>query len=88
VCLVVGRDEVEVGADHRVDPLAVVAGRVERGLHEVGEGAEMAVQEGDVQLPLRGEVLIQDGLADLGRLGDLIHGSAVVAVGREDLERG
>ncbi|GAB5079277.1 hypothetical protein ARTHROSP310_24200 [Arthrobacter sp. AD-310] len=43
----------------------------------------MAFQQGEIQLPLGREVLVQDRLADMGGFGDFVHGGAVVAVGDE-----
>ncbi|GAA1783001.1 hypothetical protein GCM10009712_32840 [Pseudarthrobacter sulfonivorans] len=45
----------------------------------------MGVQQGKVELTLGREVLVQHGLAHMGRFGDLIHGGAVVTVGDKDL---
>jgi hypothetical protein len=47
----------------------------------------MAFEQGQVQLTLRREVLVKHRLADVGGLGDLVHGGAVVAVGHKNFLR-
>ena len=44
-----------------------------------------ACQHREVQLELRREVLIQNGFADAGAVGDLVHARGVVAAVDEDL---
>ena len=52
------------------------------------ELVDAGVEEGQVEVELAGEVLVEDGLGDAGMLGDLIHRGGVVAGGGEDLEGG
>jgi len=46
------------------------------------------VEEGEVEVQLAREVLVQHRLADAGPLGDVVHGGRVVALRDEDLLRG
>ncbi|GHJ31200.1 hypothetical protein TPA0910_56330 [Streptomyces hygroscopicus subsp. sporocinereus] len=45
----------------------------------------MLVEQGQVQLELAREVLVEHRLADSGALGDVVHRGRVVALGDEDL---
>ncbi|GAB2492984.1 hypothetical protein GCM10026982_17110 [Nocardiopsis aegyptia] len=45
----------------------------------------MLLQKGEVELQLAWKVLVQDGLADPGAVGDLVHRGRVVTAGDEDL---
>jgi len=70
-------DEVEVHLEGSPDPFAV-PGRRGQGLTDLLlEGSGVGVEEGDVQLLLGVEVVVEDGLGDAGLLGHLIHGDAV-----------
>lgn len=48
----------------------------------------MLVEQGEVELQLAGEVLVENGLADSRALRDVVHRRGVVALGDEDLLRG
>src|SRR5260370_5766358 len=78
---------LEVGAERGGHPLLVVGGRAERVADGVHQFVHALVEQGQVQVELAGEVLVQDGFADAGPLGDLIHGGGVVPLRYEDLER-
>ena len=45
------------------------------------------VDQGEVQVLLRVEVLVEHGFGDAGDLGHVVHRGAVVAVAGEDLDR-
>ena len=77
--------ELEVRGDGRGDPLLVVAGRGQRLAHERHELAGVLVQQGEVEVELAREVLVQNGFGHPGPLGDLVHGRGVVARPDEDL---
>src|SRR5215218_7559624 len=76
-------DEVDVGSEPAPQPLLVALGLAEGGLQLLGEPAQLAGQQGLVQRPLGGEVLVEHGLGDAGGLGDGLHGGAPVAVAGE-----
>ena len=52
------------------------------------EGLGAGVEQGQVELELAGEVLVEDRLADAGLGGDGVHGRGVVARRDEDLAGG
>ena len=58
--------------------------RVAHGLHQ---GAHALVEQGQVELELAGEMLVEHGLADARAFGDLIHRGGVVPLGYEHLKR-
>jgi hypothetical protein len=55
-------DEVEVGPEPAPQPLLVALGLAEGGLQLLGEPAQLVGQQGLVQRPLGGEVLVETGL--------------------------
>ena len=55
--------------------------------HPVGQLGDLQLQEGEVELPLAREVLVEHRLADPGAVGDLVHGRGVEALRHEDLLR-
>ena len=67
------------------DALLVVGRRRERGAHGLEQGLAVLVQQGEVEVELAGEVLVEHRLADAGALGDVVHRGGVVALGDEDL---
>jgi hypothetical protein len=71
--------EAEVGPEAGLDLAArALGGRgLEDGFLELAADVDEQLRE---QLPLRREVLVEHGLGDPGRLGDLVHRGAAVAV--------
>ncbi len=84
----VGVDEVEECLHGRPDALPVVGGRPQCLPHSRDQGVDVALQHRYVQLQLAREMLVQDGLAHAGALGDLVHAGGVVAAADEDLAGG
>src|SRR5438105_5778844 len=82
------RPGLEVGLADRLDPVRRVRLTLERPLPENPHLFPDAVQAGEVQLSLRGEVAVENGLGDAGLAGDLRRGRAVVAALGEDLAGG
>ena len=72
----------DVGPNPAPQPLLVALGLAEGGLQLVGEPAQLAGQQGRVQRPLGGEVLVEHGLGDAGGLGDGLDGGAGSRRGR------
>jgi hypothetical protein len=60
-------DEVEVCADRVVHPLGVVGGRRHRRAHRADQLGGVQVEQGQVELELAGEVLVEHRLGDPGR---------------------
>ena len=80
--------EGEVGTDRGVDPLLVVGGGRQRLPDGRLQVLDPCVEQGQVQLELAGEVLVEDGLADAGLRGDRVHRCRVVAGRHEHLAGG
>ena len=80
-------DEVEVGLERRPDALPIARGRLEGGPHVPMKRGEVGVEQRKVQLPLRGEVVVEDGLGDAGLLGHRLHGGRVEPRRAEHLAR-
>jgi pimeloyl-ACP methyl ester carboxylesterase len=80
-------DEGEVRRDRTAHALLVVGGGLECGAQGVEEHGDALVEQGDVQVELAREVLIEDRLAHSGALGDVVHGGSVIALGDEDFAR-
>ena len=63
---------------------------VEREGGGLGDGLEQPatdlVEEGEIELAFGGEMLVQNGFGDTGRVGHVVHGRAVEALPGEDLE--
>ena len=77
----------EVGEEAPLD-LGVRRAGLDRGLADgVAQPAADLLEQGQVQLPLRAEVLVQHGLGDAGGVGHVVHGRAVEALAGEDLQR-
>jgi hypothetical protein len=78
---------LEVGTEGGGHPLLVVRGRLQRVADPGHQLVYALVEQGQIQVELAGEVLVQHGLADAGPLGDLVHGGGVVSLRYEHLER-
>lgn len=78
----------EVGVHRRLDAQLVVRGRGERRADGLEQRLAVLVEQGEVELQLAGEVLVENGLADSRALRDVVHRRGVVALGDEDLLRG
>ena len=75
------RDEAELGA------LASLGGGDSR-IGDRGEKARASLfDEGQIQLSLRGKVLVQHGLGDARGLGHVVHGCLVVPLTSEHIHR-
>ena len=70
-----------------MDPDLVVGG----GGHRLADGGDQPLgvhlEQGEVELELAGEVLVEHGLADARAFGDVIHCGGVVPLGYEHLKR-
>ena len=77
--------ELEVGGDGRGDPLLVVVVDGQGLADERRRARGVLVEQGEVEVELAGEVLVQNGLGDPGPLGDVVHGGRVVAGLDEDV---
>ena len=79
---------VEVGgrSPARPGPAAWPALAVALAMASEQPGA-LLVEQGEVELALGGEVLVEHGLGDAGGLGHLVHRRGVEAVAGEHLER-
>ena len=73
-------DELEVRADAGDDALLVVGGAGQGVPDGLLEQPAVVVDEREVEVELARKVLVQDGFADPGALGDLVHRGRVVAV--------
>ena len=85
--LALAGDEVEERADRGLDPLLVVRGGGERVAAPGDHVVHVQIEQGQVELLLAGEVLVEHRLADPGPLGDLVHRGRVVAVLHEHFLR-
>ncbi len=81
-------DEREVGGDRRRHAFLVVVGRTQRGVQALEQLLAAVVEQGEVEVELAREMLVEHRLADAGPLGDLVHGRCVVAVGDEHVAGG
>src|SRR6266851_1412901 len=77
--------EVEERGEGGADPLLVVRRGRERGADGVGQRLHALIEQGEVELELAREMLVQHGLADASPLGDLVHRRGVVPLRDEDL---
>ena len=82
----VAGDVLEEDVHGRRDPLLVVVGRLQRRTAVVDDVVARGVEQGEVEVELAGEVLVEHGLGDAGAVGDVVHGGSVEALGDEDLE--
>ena len=64
----------------------VVVGRGERLATVVDDEVARGVEEGEVEVELAGEVLVEHRLRDARLVGDVLHRGLVVALGDEDAE--
>ena len=64
---------LEVGTEGGGHPLLGIGVRAERIAHRLQQGVHALVEQGQVELELAGEMLVEHGLADAGAFGDLIH---------------
>ena len=78
---------LEVRAEGGGDPLLGVRVRPQRVAHGVQQRAHALVEQGQVELELAGEMLVEHGLADARAFGDVIHRGGVVPLGYEHLKR-
>ena len=85
VTLAVVLDEVEERLNRRAEPLPVVGGGAQRLAHTGHQVLDVALQHREVQLQLRREVLIENGFAHPGPIGDLVHTRGVIAAIDENL---
>ena len=81
-------DEGEVRRDRSADALLVVRGGLKGRPKGVEEYGDAVVEQGDVEIELAGEVLVEDRLAHPRSLGDVVHRRGVIALGDEDLASG
>ena len=81
-------DEAEVGRDRSSDTLLVVRRGLERGAQRVEEYGDAVIKQGDVEIELAREVLVEHRLAHARALSDVVHGGGVVALRDEDLAGG
>jgi hypothetical protein len=81
-------DEGEEGVDTAAQALLARRARRGAGLQPLEDLLHVGVEERGVELALGGEVLVDEGLRDARRLGDVLEGGAVVAATGEDLLRG
>src|SRR6266487_3325983 len=80
-------DEIEEAAERRGHSLLVVRGGGGRVAYRRDELVGALIEQGEVQLELSGEVLVEHRLAHPGALGDLVHRGRVVALRDEYLLR-
>ena len=80
-------DEPEVGAEALLDAFPAGVGPAGRLGQLVQELAADVGEQLDEQRPLRREVLVEHGLGDAGRGGDVVHGGGGEAAGREHVAR-
>lgn len=88
VALAVVFDEIEERLDGGAQTLPVVGRRTQRLAHPGDQVVDVALQDRQVQLELRREVLIENRFTHTGTVGDLVHACGVVAAVDEDLARG
>src|SRR5262249_31895064 len=67
------------------DPLPVFVRRAERHPDRFDQLLHALVEQREIEILLAREVLVEDGFADPGAIGDLVHRRRVVAAGDEDL---
>ena len=85
VALAVVLDEVEECLHRRAQPLPVVGGGAQRLAHPGNQVVDVAGQHRQIQLELGRKVLVENGFAYTGPVGDLVHAGGVVAAVDEDL---
>ena len=78
-------DEVEERLNRGAQPLPVVGGGAQRLAHPGHQVVDVPLQHRQVELQLRREVLVQNGFADAGSIGDLVHACGVIAAIDENL---
>lgn len=81
-------DEGEVRRDRAANALLVVRGGLQGRPKRVEEHGDAVVEQGDVEIELAWEVLVEDRLAHPCSLGDVVHRCGVVALGDEDFPSG
>ncbi len=72
-------------SDH---PIGVVIGRGQGLLDDIDKSIAALVEERQVKVQLRGKVLVQDRFGYPSRVGDVVHGRRVVALGGEHFAGG
>ena len=78
-------DEVEERLHGGAQPLPVVGGGAQRLAHTGHQIVDVPRQHREVQLQLRREVLVENGFAYTGAVGDLVHSCGVIAAVDENL---
>jgi hypothetical protein len=78
---------LEVRAERGRDPLLGIRVGAQRPAHGLHQRAHALVEQGQVELELAGEMLVEHGLADARAFGDVIHRGGVVPLGHEHLKR-
>ena len=79
--------ELQERLDARAQPRLVLVGGGDRADHPLDQLVDEAVEQGDLELALRGEVLVDQRLRDAAAGGDVVERGLVEAALREDLER-
>ncbi len=83
----VARDELKVGGETHFDAFTARLGPTRCGREPIEQLAPDVVEQLNEQRPLRREMLIEDGLRDAGREGDVVHRRGVKAARREHVAR-
>jgi len=71
--------ELEVGGDGGGNALLVFGGGRQGRPDQIQELAGVLVEQGQIEIQLAREVLVQNGFGDSGAVGDLIHRCGVVS---------
>jgi hypothetical protein len=88
VCPFVTVKKAVQGTYSCLHPFLVVLRGAEGTQLMIGQGAEVSIQQLNVEFPLGQKVLVQHRLAHFGHLGNLVHAGAVIALGHEDFLSG
>lgn len=85
-CIVVVVDPVEIREESELGPSSAVTQLELCVRHGLEKSASRLVDECEVQLPFRSEVLVENGLGDAGDLCNVVHRCLVVPMSCEDVE--
>src|SRR5205807_4881717 len=81
-------DEIEERPNGGTQPLTVVGGGSQSLAHTRHQIVDVSVQDRQIQLELARKVLVENGFAYPGALGDLVHTGGVVATVDENVAGG